>query len=211
MLKIAIILFVAIIILTVIWRLYSKRHLLPCPAWLSWLVELDNPFASVHKASSIVQNLDLHSGMSVLDVGCGTGRVTIPIAKAVEPTGEVTAMDTQLGMLEKTRQKAVHLGLTNIKFLHGEIGKYVLEANKYDRIILVTVLGEIPNQNSALKHIFNALKPEGILSITEIIFDPHFQSRKKVIELALSIGFIQKQSIGKWFAYTINFEKKYQA
>ncbi len=196
-----------LVILTIFWRLYSKRQTLPCPTWLSWLVELDNPLAPAHKADAIVKNLNLHQGMSVLDIGCGTGRVTIPIAQAVGPTGEVTAMDIQLGMLEKTKQKATYLGLTNIQFLHGEIGAYSLAANKYDRAILVTVLGEIPKQNPALNHIFNALKPGGILSITEIIFDPHFQSRRKVSALALAAGFAQKQTIGKWFAYTTNFEK----
>jgi len=41
--------------------------------------------------------------------------------------------------------------------------------------VLVTVLGEVPDREAALREIFDALKPGGILSVTEIIFDPHFQ------------------------------------
>ena len=33
------------------WRLSSRRHVLPCPSWLRWMVELDNPFAASNKAA----------------------------------------------------------------------------------------------------------------------------------------------------------------
>ena len=59
------------------WRLYSNWKELPCPAWLGWLIELDNPLAPVHKAEAIVRDLELVEGMKVLDVGCGPGRVLI--------------------------------------------------------------------------------------------------------------------------------------
>lgn len=205
---VALLLLIAVVIVAIIWRLYSKRYLLPCPTWISWLVELDNPFAKAHQAKAIVKNLELDVGMSVLDVGCGTGRVTIPIAEAIGPKGEVEAMDLQEGMLEKVKHKATKLGLANIKFTKGEITTYPLTANKYDRIVLVAVLGEIPNQSHALQNIFAALKSDGVLSIVETIFDIHFQSQKKVIELAKKNGFIEKKLTGKWFAYSVNFKKK---
>jgi cyclopropane fatty-acyl-phospholipid synthase-like methyltransferase len=43
----------------------------------------------------IVDRLDLQPGMAVLDVGCGPGRLTIPIARQVGQQGEVVAMDIQ--------------------------------------------------------------------------------------------------------------------
>lgn len=192
-----------------IWRLYSNRRLLPCPSWLSGIIELDNPLAPVHKVQSIITDLELSEGMNVLDVGCGPGRVMLPIAQKVGPSGHVTSVDVQLGMIQKARNKAQLLELTNIDFIHGEIGKVKLEKNYYDRAILVAVLGEIPasDRQAALMQIFNALKPDGIASITEIIFDPHFQRRQKVIDLMLDAGFVQKKSLGRWFAYTIQFKK----
>ena len=44
--------------------------------------------------------------------------------------------------------------------------------------------GEFPEQEAALQEIYQALKPGGILSVTEIIFDPHFQSRESVQRVA---------------------------
>ena len=67
----------------VVWRLASGRRSIPCPAWLSWMVELDNPFTKTNRAATIVERLDLQPGMAVLDVGCGPGRLTIPIATKV--------------------------------------------------------------------------------------------------------------------------------
>lgn len=196
-----------LIIVCIIWCFLSRRMHLPCPAWLYWLVERDNPFSKINRASTIVENLDLQEGMTVLDVGCGPGRITIPIAIKVGPTGEVVALDIQSQMLDKVKIKAQNAKLMNIKFLEAAIGSNNLEHNKFDRVLLVTVLGEISNQKEALKEIFAALKPGGILSITEIIADPHFQRRSKVCKVALEAGFIKNKMLGNYFAFTINFQK----
>jgi predicted methyltransferase len=69
------------------------------------------------------------------------------------------------------------------------------------------VLGEIPEQEAALQEIYQALKPGGILSVTEVIFDPHFQSRESVQRVAGRVGFREAGFFGKRLAYTMHFEK----
>jgi ubiquinone/menaquinone biosynthesis C-methylase UbiE len=196
-----------IILLSIVWRFYSRRSTLPCPTWLGWLVELDNPFSKINRAATIIEHLELVPGMVVLDVGCGPGRVTIPAAIKIGTDGCVVAMDIQAGMLERVKQKARAARLDNIVFLHAGIGEQKLNPNTFDRALLVTVLGEIPNREAALAEIFCTLKPGGILSITEIIFDPHFQSRSTVRNLARSVGFAEKEIFGNCIAFTIHFNK----
>jgi ubiquinone/menaquinone biosynthesis C-methylase UbiE len=174
---------------------------------LRWLVELDNPFTKTNRAAVIIQRLDLQPGMAVLDVGCGPGRLTIPIARQVGQQGEVVAMDIQAGMLQRAREKARAANLTNIRFLQAGAGDGKLGRNQFDRSLLVTVLGEIPDREAALREIFNALKPGGILSVTEIIFDPHFQTRNTVGRLARTVGFQEKALHGNRIAFTLNLEK----
>jgi len=79
-----------------------------------------------------------------------------------------------------------------------------------DRALLVTVLGEIPDREGALGSIFAALKPGGVLSITEIVFDPHFQRRATVSRLAREAGFVEKAFFGNRIAYTLHLSKPVQ-
>lgn len=197
----------ALLVGIVIVSLYFRRHALPCPVWLRWCVELDNPFSKTNRASFIVSHLDLGSGMSVLDAGCGPGRVTLPLARQVGPEGEVAAVDLQSGMLDRVREKVRAAGLENVRFLQAGLGDGKLERGHFDRAVLVTVLGEVPDRERALKEIFDALKPGGVLSVTEIILDPHFQSRWKVIQLAESVGFREKAFWGGRLAYTLHVAK----
>jgi ubiquinone/menaquinone biosynthesis C-methylase UbiE len=196
-----------IILIAAIWRLSSRRLFTPCPVWLAWLLELDNPFLKNNRASEIIRHMDLRSGMQVLDFGCGPGRLTIPVARQIGPQGSVTAFDLQPEMLERVRAKATQGKLENIVYVQGAAGDGKLGTDKYDRAILVTVLGEIPDKKKAMQEIFDSLKPGGLLTITEVIADPHFQTRKKVSALASASGFRERAFFGNWIAYTLNLEK----
>lgn len=195
------------LLIALVWRFASRRQSLPCPIWLGWLVELDNPFTKTNRAHVIIQRLNLQPGMKVLDVGCGPGRLTIPVAQQIGPQGEVVAIDIQAGMLRRAQEKAQAVYLNNIRFLQIGAGEGKLERDRYDRALLVTVLGEIPDRKRALQEIFEALKPGGILSVTEIIFDPHFQSRGTVRALAAAVGYKEQGCFGNRLSFTLNLEK----
>ena len=190
-----------------IWRLYSRRREIPCPSWLGWMVEMDNPFTKVNRAQTIIQLLDVKPGMRVLDAGCGPGRLTLPLAEAVGPHGSVTALDLQEGMLSRVREKVQNAGLQNVELMQAGLGKGKLPQSCFDRALLVTVLGEIPDQVAALKEIHSALKADGILSVTEVIFDPHFQRRETILRLAQTAGFKEKKFFGRKLAYTTHLVK----
>lgn len=194
-------------LVSVIWRLLSQQFTIPCPTWLGWLVELDNPLSREHKAAIIVKNLELKPGMTVLDVGCGPGRVTIPVAQALGEHGTVVAMDMQKGMLQKVKAKAEAQQLKNITYLEAAIGAGFLTPDTFDRVLLVAVLGEIVDQQVALKEIFDALKPGGILSVTETVFDPHYQRRSNVLIAAQTVGFREAALFDDLFAFTMHLRK----
>ena len=195
------------LLIAFVWRIASRRRSLPCPVWLRWLVELDNPFTKTNRANVIIQHLNLQPGMKVLDVGCGPGRLTIPVAQQIGPQGEVVAIDIQTGMLRRAQEKAQAAQVSNIRFLQAGVREGKLEHNLYDRALLVTVLGEIPDRKRALQEIFETLKPGGILSVTEIIFDPHFQSLSTVRALAAGVGFKEQGCFGNRLSFTLNLEK----
>src|SRR6266487_840510 len=77
----------AVALVAILWRVASRGRSVPCPASLSWLVELDNPFTKTNRAATIVERLDVRPSMAVLDLGCGPGRLPIPAARKMGPTG----------------------------------------------------------------------------------------------------------------------------
>jgi len=204
---IVLVIVVAIAIGTILWRLASRRQSVPCPVWLRWLVELDNPFTKTNRAAYIVETLALSRGMKVLDAGCGPGRLTVPLARSVGPTGRVVALDIQPGMLARARTRTETAGLANVEFVAAALGGGSLPDNDFDRAVLVTVLGEIPDRAVALAELFDALKSGGYLAIVEVIFDPHFQPRRTVTDLAVSAGFRERAFFGHRWAYVMHFEK----
>jgi ubiquinone/menaquinone biosynthesis C-methylase UbiE len=110
-------------------------------------------------------------------------------------------------MLARAKTKTDAAGHTNVDFVAAAIGDGKLPSNHFDRMVLVTVLGEIPHRASALAELFDALKPGGFLAIVEVIFDPHFQSRSSVTSLAISTGLRERAFYGHRLAYVIHFEK----
>ena len=188
--------------------LWSRRKTLPCPAWLGWLVELDNPLLRNNRASVILSRLELKEGMHVLDLGCGPGRVTIPLARAVGERGRVTAFDLQAGMLARVAEKAAAEGLANIEPVQGAAGEGLLGRERYDAAVMVTVLGEIPDQLGALREVCESLKPDGVLVVTEVIADPHFVAREQVSALARAAGFEEDGFFGWRWDYSMRFRKE---
>lgn len=187
------------------WRRASSRRELPCPAWLAWV--LDNPVWRGVGGARLLDQLDLTPGMRVLDVGSGPGRLSLPAAARVAPRGEVVALDLQPGMLDKLRARAAAAGVTNIRTVLGGAGQGHIEREAFDRALLVTVLGEIPDRAAALREIHAALKPGGVLAVAEILLDPHFQSRGTLQRLATAAGFQAGVSRGNAAAYTLHLVK----
>ena len=210
-LYIPIIIIALIIMIAIAWRFASRRYEIPCPVWMKGL--LDPPFSGKASPRTLksIRHLDLRQGMNVLDAGCGPGRLTIPLAERAAPRGEVTAMDLQEGMLHEVQNRAQATNLTNIRFLKAGIGQGRLEHDRFDRAVLITVVGEIPDREAALREIFAALRPGGILLVEETIRDPHFQTRSTILRLAVAAGFIEKEFFGNYFSYTLTLEKPLSA
>ena len=209
------------------WRLYSRRALLPCPAEFAWLVEMENPLARATNSDHVVRQLALPAGARVIDIGCGPGRVTIPLARAVGPDGEVLALDVQAAMLARVAEKAAKEGIANVRLIESDVRSASIQGGSLDAAVMVMALGEVPEGGRAFSgevatgspqkmrllkkgvfpFIFAALKPGGRLLVADSIFDPHFTSRAKVREQAAAAGFAERAYAGNIFGYSLMFEK----
>ena len=171
---------------------------------------LENPYSDrLAGASLLLDRAGVVQGMRVLDAGCGTGRVTIAAAERVGASGEVVALDVQTAMLERVRRRAMALGTANVQTQAASIETAAALCGEgvFDRVLLVTVLGEIPDRQGALRALHAVLRPGGLLSVTEFLPDPHFQPRGAVRRMAEAAGFQVGESYGGALAFTSNFHK----
>jgi 2-polyprenyl-3-methyl-5-hydroxy-6-metoxy-1,4-benzoquinol methylase len=84
--KILLYVLIGVIGLSIIGLLRQRRRPIPTPSRLTFLFE--NPLVEAFAGSELlVERLGLAPGMRVLDAGCGPGRLTIPVAKALGPSG----------------------------------------------------------------------------------------------------------------------------
>jgi ubiquinone/menaquinone biosynthesis C-methylase UbiE len=176
------------------------------PPSLTYLFE--NPVAeSFVGVELLIERLRLSPGMRVLDAGCGPGRLTIPLARAVGPKGEVVALDGQTAMLRKLEERLKEEGVTNVRPLLARLGEGELSEGRFDRVLLPMVLGEVRNRRAALRELRSALGPGGILSVTEVFGDPDYRRPSATLREAETAGFRLVERFGRFPAYTLNLEK----
>jgi ubiquinone/menaquinone biosynthesis C-methylase UbiE len=185
--------------------LWRRRHW-PCPPWLVPLLE--NPYVeAVAGAVLLLERADVAPGMRVLDAGCGPGRLTLPAAARVGPDGRVLAVDLEPRMLERLRERLAAADVHNVETLVAGLGDGKLPAAAFDVAFLVTVLGEISEPAAALREIHRALRPGGVLAVTEVLPDPHYQPVARVRALAADAGFVEQRYFPGLVSFTLQLVK----
>lgn len=103
----------------------------------------------------------------ILDLGCGTGRNTIYLAKQ---GFLVYALDASKTGVAITKKKAQELQLTNIKYKVADMRKTPYPDNYFDAVVCIFVLshGLLKDNKDAVNEIYRILKPEGML-VTEFM------------------------------------------
>lgn len=111
--------------------------------------------------------IGIKPGMTVADVGAGTGYMSLKMAKRVGPTGKVYANDVQPEMLRRLRQNAAKEKLSNIETVLGTEADPKLPPGEFDLILLVDVYHEFSQPQKMLRKMREALKPDGRLVLLE--------------------------------------------
>ncbi len=123
----------------------------------------------------VVKALDLKPGMTVADIGAGSGYFTRRFAKAVGPTGKVYAVDISADILDYLKQRAQKEGLTNIEIVVDKPDDPMLPANSLDVAFFGEVTHHIAHRTDFFRKIYAALKPDGRMAIID--FPPEAHAR----------------------------------
>jgi ubiquinone/menaquinone biosynthesis C-methylase UbiE len=135
----------------------SRAHKLEDPERLLWLPPRD-----------VVHALHLVAGMTVADIGAGTGYFSIPIANAVTDSGHVFAVDLQPEMLDLLRHK-LHdrKELNNISLHQGNASGLPLDHGSIDLVFFANVWHEISDLDRAFDEALRVSRPEGRIAILD--------------------------------------------
>ena len=121
---------------------------------------------SEERTDLLMDALDLKPGMTVADIGAGSGYFTVPMAKRVAP-GIVYGTDIQPEMLAFLEARARTEKLTNIKGILGDTGDAMLPVASVDLVLLVDAYHEFDQPLEMMTSIARALKPGGRVALVE--------------------------------------------
>jgi 2-polyprenyl-3-methyl-5-hydroxy-6-metoxy-1,4-benzoquinol methylase len=158
-----------------------------CPWWLMYL--FDHRLRRLFQPTGPVIDGLVAPGDSCLDVGCGMGYFTIPMAHVVGPAGRVTAVDLQPRMLEGAARRAKREGVADRISLHAPGDSEWVVSEGYDFILAFWMLHEVREPESFLRTLRSVLKPSGSFLLVE----PRLHVREKEwngsLGLAAAAGF----------------------
>lgn len=122
---------------------------------------------SEEEPSRAIEALDVRAGMTVADIGAGSGYYTVRLARKVGEGGRVYATDIQVGMLSLLQRRAKQEGLTNIQPVLGAADDPKLPPGSLDLALMVDVYHELSAPQAFVRRLREALKPEGRLVLIE--------------------------------------------
>jgi ubiquinone/menaquinone biosynthesis C-methylase UbiE len=168
-----------------------------CPYSQRFWVEAPHPFITRRR---LLEILSPAPGERVLEVGPGTGYYSLTVASQLDG-GQLAVFDIQQEMLEHVMREAGKHSVTNIEPTLGDAQALPYDDGSFDAAYLVTVLGEIPDQDAALTELARVVRPGGRLVVGELFGDPHMVTLGTLRERAERAGFSYERRLGTPLAY----------
>jgi ubiquinone/menaquinone biosynthesis C-methylase UbiE len=118
-----------------------------------WIEMLDSPArVAALRIDEVIGRLQLKPGDVVADLGAGTGVFSVPLARAVGPTGKVYAVEIEQGLVDHIAARAREENMPNVHAIRGEFTDPVLPAADVDVAFLHDVLHHVQDRTTYLKN-----------------------------------------------------------
>ncbi len=143
-----------------------EKHI--CPWYLGYI--LASPLRQLYQNPEKLLSPYLKQGMKVLEVGPGMGFFSLPMARIVGESGRIFCIDLQEKMLQNLRRrtmKANLLGRIEMRLCIGSSLQIDDLACSIDFVLAFAVVHEVPDREILFKEIYNSLKKNGLLLISE--------------------------------------------
>ena len=171
--------------------LRATQNLRPYPLPRQFAGMLDLPLRRQYlDPGEVLGMYGVNGGMTLLDVGCGTGLFTVEMARMLGDNGQVHAIDVQPSMIERTRARVAGAGVAHmVQLHHGGVYDLPFADDTIDLAVLISTLGEVPDKPAALSELRRVLKPGARLGISEELMFTTYQMPGSAGRWAEDAGF----------------------
>jgi ubiquinone/menaquinone biosynthesis C-methylase UbiE len=133
-----------------------------------WAKQFDDPARNAwQKPADVIAAMKITAGMTVADIGAGTGYFEPWLSRAVGPTGKVLALDVEPDMVRYITERAAREHLANVTASQVAIDDPQLPKGKVDRILIVDTWHHIPSREAYAAKLRDALSAEGSITIVD--------------------------------------------
>ena len=133
-----------------------------------WAERFDAPDRDAwQKPADVLAAMSITPGMTVADIGAGTGYFNPHLAAAVGPSGKVIAADIEPNLVAHMTERAKTDGTPNVEARLGETNDPKLQPGEVDRILLVDTYHHINDRTDYFSRLKSTLKPSGKLIVVD--------------------------------------------
>ncbi len=133
-----------------------------------WVRQFDDPSRdSWQKPDLVVAAMQIASGMTVADIGAGTGYFEPHLSRAVGPSGKVLALDIEPDMVRYLKERAARERLANVEARQVAPDDPGLAAASVDRVLIVDTWHHIANRAAYASRLVAALRPGGQVIVVD--------------------------------------------
>jgi ubiquinone/menaquinone biosynthesis C-methylase UbiE len=138
------------------------------PDYQQWVYRFERPGREVFDyRMQIVAATGVSAGMSIADVGAGTGLFTRLFAEAVGPSGKVYAVDISPEFIRNVLRTAGEQGLDNVEGIVNSQSGADLPANSVDLVFISDTYHHFERPIAMMRSVFEALRPGGRLVVVD--------------------------------------------
>jgi ubiquinone/menaquinone biosynthesis C-methylase UbiE len=161
--------------------------ILVCPWWGGYFI--DNPLRRLLHDPERIVGPYVGPGMTVVDVGCGMGWFSIPMARMVGDRGRVLAVDLQQQMLDALLERARRAGVADRIDTHQCEPDRLGVAVRADFALAFAMVHEVRDQRRLIGEIHGCLKPGGRLLVAEPKIHVPARAFQQTVTTAEELGF----------------------
>jgi|SRR5579871_44028 len=114
----------------------------------------------------LFRDAGIGTGQTVLDVGSGVGDVAFLAARIVGPSASVIGIERDADMVATASARASAGGLTNVRFIQGEIGRVSINES-FDAVVGRFIIEFVPDAGGAMRALASLLRPCGVMAFQD--------------------------------------------